>query len=673
LRDGPQHANVNRLNTETLNLKPQARFALGALAIVLLTFAVYGPVVPGSFMMDDSRLISRDNALVNGELTLRSLWFGTDFTLTTFVWWLEHLAFGQNPAGYHLANILLQAGSAILLWRLLARLKVPGAWLAGALFAVHPVCVNSVARVAELKNTLSMPFFLLSFIAYLRYEKIRFYSKDPQPPDGQSANAGALWYFVSLTAFVLSLMAKTTVVMFPVVLLLCAAWQRGRIQRRDLLHTAPFFALSLAFGIMSIWFQKYQALPTSPLTLHHASFARRLAGAGYDFWFYLGKAFFPFHLNLEYARWKIDTGTAMAFLPDLLAIFLFLMCLFFHRSWGRHALFGLACFAVMLFPALGFFDAQFEVLWQVSDHLQYSALPAIVALIAGTVAALAGRTVFWSIAVILLTVWSVFCFRRAAVFQSEERLMTDSISKNPDAWGALNDLGVIFAERGDYSKAVALFERSLKHNPDNTEARLNFGYALVLQRNYRAAEAQYLAALEISPREPVANKMYARLLELEGRNADAVRHFQMSVSINPDVDTCMDLATLDYALGNWRRVVTDLQRVLAIKPDSSTQVTALNNLAWVLATCPDSTVRDGAQAVRCAEQACRLTSFKQSGMVNTLAAAYAEAGRFPDAIDTAEIAIKLATAAGDTRSAETTRRLLTGYREGKPWRDSKSK
>src|SRR5215469_3178675 len=140
------------------------------MAIVLLTFAVYWPVVPGSFIMDDARLIGPDNALVNGGLTLQSLWFGTDFTLTTFAWWLEHLAFGQNPAGYHVVNIVLQAVSAILIWRLLALLRIPGAWLAAALFALHPVAVNSVARVAELKNTLSMPFFLFSFIAYLRYE-----------------------------------------------------------------------------------------------------------------------------------------------------------------------------------------------------------------------------------------------------------------------------------------------------------------------------------------------------------------------------------------------------------------------------------------------------------------------------------------------------------------------
>lgn len=613
--------------------------------------------------MDDARLIGRDNPLVNGELTLRSLWFGTDFTLATFVWWLEHLVFGQSPAGYHLVNIVLHAISAVLLWRVLAQLKIPGAWLAGALFAVHPVCVNSVARIAELKNTLSMPLFLLSFIGYLRYESIRLYPSEPPPPANQgSTRSGAWWYFISLAAFVMALMAKTTVVMLPVVLLLCTAWQRGRIQRRDIVHTLPLFALSLSFGLMSIWFQNNQALTTSPLTLQQADFAQRLAGAGYDFWFYLGKILFPFDLNLEYQHWKIGAVTAMSFVPCVLAAVLFLVCLRFRRGWGRHVLFAAGCFVVILFPALGFFNAQFEALWQVSDHLQYTALPAILALVAGGVAALAGRIGYWSVVIILLAMCSLLCFKRAQVFQSEEKLMTDTISKNPAAWGALNDLGVIFAERGDYARATGLIEESIQNNPANIEARLNLGYAFVLQRDYPAAETQYLAALKLSPRDPVANKMYARLLELEKRNAQAIRHFEISVCIKPDVDTCMELATLDYSLENCRRVVTDLERALALKPDPAKQVTALNNLAWVLATCPDKSCRDGITAIRYAQEACRLTGFKQAGMVNTLAAAYAQAGRFTDAITTAGMAISLATRAGDTNGAAAMRQLLAGYR-----------
>jgi len=623
--------------------------------------------------MDDARLTDWDNPLINGKHTLRSLWFGTDFTLTTFAWWLEHLAFGKNPAGYHLVNIALQAVSAILLWRLLDRLKIPCAWLAGALFAVHPVCVNSVARIAELKNTLSMPFFLLSFIGYLRYEDARLYPPEPPPVDRQSGNAGVLWYSVALVSFVLALMAKTTVVMLPVVLLMCAAWRRERIQWRDIIHTAPFFILSLAFGIMSIWFQKYQALPTSPLTLEHAGFARRLAGAGYTFWFYLGKILFPFDLNLEYPRWKIDASSLAAFLPALLAGALFLVCLFFRRSWGRHALFGLGCFAIILFPALGFFDAQYEALWQVSDHLQYTALPAIIALVVGALGALANAATMRTMAVVLLAVCSMSGFQRANVFKTEENLMTDAISKNPAAWGARNDLGVILAEKGDYSKAIAEFQQSLHDNSNNFEARLNLGYAFVLQRNYPAAEAEYLAVLKGDPHEPAANKMYARLLELQGRHSEAIRHYQLSVDLSPDIETWMDLATLDYAVGNWGRVVADLHHALPLEHDVSGKATALNNLAWTLATCPDSSVRNGNEAVRYAEEACHLTGFKQAGMVNTLAAAYAEAGRFPDAVTTAEMALKLAADAGDEQAAATTRRLLALYRDGKPCREGTGK
>src|SRR5271170_4716418 len=140
----------------------------GALLIVALVFAVYWPILPGAFLMDDARLIGPDNALVNGSLTPRSLWFQTDFTLASFGWWLEGLAFDANPGGFHLVNLLLHALSSILLWRLLARLKMPAAWLAAAAFAVHPVAVGTVARVAELKNTLALPFYLLSLLGYLR-------------------------------------------------------------------------------------------------------------------------------------------------------------------------------------------------------------------------------------------------------------------------------------------------------------------------------------------------------------------------------------------------------------------------------------------------------------------------------------------------------------------------
>jgi tetratricopeptide (TPR) repeat protein len=198
---------------------------------------------------------------------------------------------------------------------------------------------------------------------------------------------------------------------------------------------------------------------------------------------------------------------------------------------------------------------------------------------------------------------------------------------------------------------------------------MNLGYALVLQQNFAGAESNYLAAIEINPREAQAHKMYARLLEMQGRNAEALHHLQISAIFNPDAETCMEMSSLDYATGNGRRAVADLRQALALKPDPSSKVTALNNLAWILATCPDGSVRDGNEAVRYAEEACRLTAFKQPKFISTLAAAYAEAGRFPDAVKTAETAINLAKAMGDVRTATLCQQLLLLYQAGKPYHE----
>ena len=346
------------------------RLVLGALALFALVFLVYLPILPGTFLMDDLRLVQTDNPLATGEFKPGTIWFQTDFALSTLGFWWEWLAWGKTPAGYHAVNMALHGLSALLLWRLLARLKIPGAWLAAAIFAVHPVGVNTVARIAELKNALSLPFFLLSFWGYLHYEALALY------PAGQNGagdpfrrRRATLWFTLSLLAFVLALLSKTSVVMLPAMLLAGAAWQRGRITRSDLAHTGPWFLLALAFGLMSVWFQKHQALAQAGQVLPPESFWQRLAIAARVFWFYLGKALLPLNLNLAYPRWNVEAGNPAAYLPGFLLAAAFGCCWKFRETWGRHALFGLGCFAIALFPALGFFDAQYLTRWQVSDHL----------------------------------------------------------------------------------------------------------------------------------------------------------------------------------------------------------------------------------------------------------------------------------------------------------------
>jgi Flp pilus assembly protein TadD len=644
---------------------------LGALLIFALVLTVYRPILPGSFLIDDHRLVGSDNPLVNGELTPRTIWFQTDFTLTTFAWWVERMNFGENPGGYHVVNMALHAISAILLWGLLTRLKIPGAWLAAAIFAVHPVCVNSVARIAELKNTLSLPFFLLSFLGYLHYEAVALYPTDPNQAGHQTARGRApLWYGLSLIAFVLALLSKTSTVMLPLVLLVCAAWQRGRITRRDFFHISPFFVLAAAFGLMSVWFQKHQALASATATLQPASFFERLAVAGRIPWFYLGKALWPIHLNLYYPRWHPNAASVTAYLPGLLFCALLVLCWCFRRGRGRHVLFGLGCFAVMLFPVLCLFDSQFLTMWQVSDHLQYKPLIAVVALVAAGLASLLPKNVFRGTAIVLLLALSVLTFKHAQVFATEEGLLRDTIAKNPAAWPVQNDLGIILAKRNDYPAAIEHFTASLQHNPDNPGAHSNLGHVLALQGKFDEAEAHFRAALKLKPDDPDVHANFAEALARQGRGREAILHLRAAIlfepKFKPKIEPRVALAALLYQAGDPRQAVAQFRQVLSLKTD---QVETLNNLAWILATCSDARVRDGAEAVQCAERACQLTAFKQAGMVGTLAAAYAEAGRFPEAVATAEKAVDLANAGGNTQFAAVNRQLLMLYRAGKPWHE----
>jgi len=648
--------------------KSRLRLFFGAVFIFALVLIAYSPILPGSFLMDDHRLIKEDNPLVNGELTPMNIWFQTDFTLSTFGLWLQWLAWGENPGGYHVVNMALQAISAVLLWRLLAQLKIPGAWLVAAVFAVHPVCVNSVARIAEIKNTLSLPFFILSFWSYLRYENLSLKTVGQNETGSHRwRDYAALWYGLSLVAFVLALLSKTSTVMLPLVLLGCVLWRRGRITRQDFLQISPYLFLSLAFGLMTAWFQKHQAMVG--LTLQPESFLQRLIGGGQDFWFYLGKALLPVNLSIVYVRWTQDATTPASFLPLLLLFSAFILCWLFRRMWGRHALFGMGCFFITLFPALGFFDSQFLTMWQVSDHLQYLPLIAPVTLAVAGLAFLLNVKIFRCVGIVLILTLSVLTYQRAQVFATEESLFRDTLAKNPAASTAHNDLGVILAKRQNYAEATAHFSAAVQSDSNNAAAHSNLGQALSMNGKFSEAEPHFLAAIKLKTDDPLAHKRFARALIQQGRNPEAIVQLQVALSLStkPDIQTRLDLAELLFQTGDAHKAADQFRKVLLLEPDLPEP---LNNLAWILATSSDDTVRNGIEAVQHAERACHLTAFKQTGMVGTLAAAYAEAGRFPEAITTAEMAIRLATTNGETHFADINNQLLPLYRASMPYHET---
>jgi tetratricopeptide (TPR) repeat protein len=621
-----------------------ARLAFGVLLIFALVLVIYLPILPGSFVMDDVRLVGQAaNPLVNGQLTLRSVWFQTDFPLTLCAWWAEWSLWADHPLGYHAVNIALQALSAVLLWRVLVRLKVRGAWLGAAIFAVHPVAVGSVARIAELKNTLSLPFFLLSFWAYLRYEKASLYPAD-QARHSARTHEATIWFVLSFVGFILALLSKTTVIALPVALLGCAIWQRGRVTRRDIVHTAPFFIVALAFGLMSIWFQKYQALAGE--IVPSQSFAERLGVAGRNFWFYIGKALWPAKLTVFYSRWRSDPSLLAELLPLVALALLFVLCWRFRRGWGRHALLGIGCFTLLLFPSLGFFDAQCFTKFQVSDHLQYLPLIAMTSLAGAAFAALPGRRAFLAVGV--LAVLSILSFKRAAIFATEEGLLRDTLAKNPAAWPAHNDLGVILARQGKISAAADQFKAALQSHPYEPETLGNLAQCDAVQGRFTEACGGYREALRSKLDNAALHEGLGNALENLGRGPEAIGHLKIALRLAPKNSTRLNLAGLLYQTSDYRSATEQFRQVLSFEPDN---IAALNNLACVLAGCPDNSIRDGDKAVKLAERACGLTNFKQPGLIKTLAAAYAAQGRDSEAARAANLATRVQMEAEAANSA----------------------
>ena len=309
-----------------------------ALVLAVVTLAAYLPTWHAGFIWDDDGLITGNRMIKDGD-GLRKLWFSTEprdyYPMTGSLCWLEWRAWGNNATGYHVLNVLLHAVNAMLVWMILRRLKIPGAWLAALVFAVHPVNAATVAWISEQKNTLSLLFAAVAVLLWLRF-----------CDEGRWR-----WYGFSLAAFLLALLSKSAVVMLPVVLLGCVWWTRGRVRWRDVWCGLPFFVASLVLGLITVWFQYHRAMLGNPV--RSDSFLARLATAGWVPWFYLYKALLPLNLTVIYPKWQIDAGHWISYLPGALLVVCFLVFWWKRRTWGRPLLFGLGYFVVTLFPGIG--------------------------------------------------------------------------------------------------------------------------------------------------------------------------------------------------------------------------------------------------------------------------------------------------------------------------------
>ncbi|MBP7146694.1 MAG: tetratricopeptide repeat protein [Acidobacteria bacterium] len=522
--------------------------ALAAL-LVALAFVAYAPSLPGEFIWDDNDAVTNNDTLRSAAGLWRT-W--TDpranqqyYPLTHTSFWIEARLWGLRPAGYRVTNMLLHGLAAVLLWRLLQRLGVPGAWLGAALFAMHPVNAESVAWITERKNVLSGALALGSALAFVRYLERR----------------ERRWWGWSLALFAAALCAKTAVAFLPLALLVLAWWVRPRLSRADLLAVAPFLGLALVGGAVTAW-----------LEVHHVAqgeaweipLVERIGLAGRAAWFYAGKLVWPVGLTFIYPRWDPAATLGTNLLCGAAALAVAGALWFARDRLGRGPFAGLAIYALALAPALGAFDVYFFRYSFVQDHFQYYASAALLALAAAAVARAAGRRagVLLGVSAVLLAVLVPLSWSRARAFSTSEALWRDTLAKNPAAWMAHHNLGLLLGERGDDAGALEHLRVAVRLRGDYAEAwRAHRDMGLILERSGRPAEAlaEYAEWARLAPDRADAHNAYAIGLERTGRLPEALAEYREALRLDPALaeahnNLAIALMKAGDPAGAWREV-----------------------------------------------------------------------------------------------------------------------
>jgi Flp pilus assembly protein TadD len=585
----------------------------GILLILVITFIAYIPATKAGYIWDDDDHFT-ENELMNDWEGFKKIWSSSSavyypLVLTSF--WIMRRLWGLIPLPYHLVNIFLHSLNAMLFWMLLKRLKVRGAWFAGALFALHPVHVESVAWVTELKNTQSALLYLLSLLSFHKFYLLKL----DETIEDKGRNGKRAWYFLCLLFFLLALLSKPSTVMLPAVLALFIFWREGKIRFKHLLPTIPFFLLSLASSGWTVWEQKFHSGARG--AEWSLTFLERLLVAGRIVWFYLGKIIFPYPLIFIYPRWEVNASSFLWYLP--LAGIIIAFGMFFRniKTWGRSMIFCFGYFLILLFPVLGFFNIYFMRFSYVGDHFQYLASMGPLALVSATVVTLAGKSkgdgkhVRIFLCSLILAVFGVLAWRQARIYKNVETLWKDTIKQNPNAWIAWHNLGfhmmnqdrnreamvyyrnavrlkpdyweaffnmgLILAEDGNPDQAIECFQKALDLNP--LEVKIHSDLALALSKVGRFEDAlkEIDYYLKLEPNDPFGFYNKATVLSEMGSYEDAIVWYNKAIDLNPELyQAYSDLGNVFYRIGEVDKAAIQFQKALSINPDDEVARANLN-------------------------------------------------------------------------------------------------
>ena len=548
---------------------------LPGLLLAAATILVYQQAWHAGYIWDDDVYVT-ENKLLTAPDGLSRIWFSLDspsqyFPLVYTSFRLEHALWGLHPAGYHWVNILLHTVNALLVWRLLGLLRVPGAWLAAALFALHPVHVESVAWITERKNVLMGLFFLLALLAWIKFVE-------------SSSRQRWRYYGLALLLYALALFSKTTACTLPAALLLILWLKETRINWRRLVEIAPFVALGIAMGLVSVWWERYHQGTQGEL--FEIGLPERFLVASRALWFYAGKLLWPVNLVFSYPRWTVSAGNPLDYVW-LLATAAAAAVVYFARNYlGRGPEVAVLFFVATLSPLLGFIMLYTFRYSFVADHYQYLASIGPLALAAAGITRafdlLGEKRRFLQVAFsgALLGSLGLLSWRQCAMYTDSDTLWWTTLSKNPNSWMAHNSIAASLARNGRVEEAIDHFNKTIELNPRHDDAHYNL--ANVFRRLGRVDEAiaQYEKALEINPRNALAHYNLAAVLGPKGRVDEALAHYEKAVEINPrNVEAQYNLANSLMRHGRLEEAVVHYNKALELNPNHAA---AHQNLANTL-------------------------------------------------------------------------------------------
>jgi len=685
------------------------------LVLAASTFAVYWQVHSCDFVNYDDNEYVTENPNVKAGLTRQGvIWaFTTGYAANWFpLTWLSHMLdcelFGVNAGSHHLTNLLLHIANTLLLFIVLKRMT-GGLWqsaFVAAAFALHPLHVESVAWVSERKDVLSGFFFFVTMGAYMRYTR--------RPGGGR--------YLLTLAVFAMGLMSKPTVITLPFVLLLLDYWPLGRFeneqciknteepsrelpnsffQRRAfyplILEKVPFFALSVLSGIVTFFSQQSGE---TVVGMQHLPIISRIGNAVISYGKYMGKMIWPSRLAVFYPHSYVSTIPVWQI--GISALMLLIISLFVIRLFHSHKYLavGWLWYLGTLVPMIGLVQVGTQAMADRYSYLPFTGLFIIIAWGAPELLRRLphSRIVLALAAVVLLSAMMVRTWVQTGHWQNNCTLYSHAIAvtKNnskmnynlavtlydqgrfdeaimhyrevlriePQNFKAHIHLGITLFEQGQYDEALEHFNMAVRLDPDSQEGHYNLGSALLLQSRLDEAAEHLQEAIRIKSEPKTLNKLGTVYLR-QGRADDAIIYYEYSLELKPgQPQVHRDLGVIFHQKGNFERVIYHWQKALEFDPDN---IELMNNLAWILATNQDTAFRNPEKAIRLAERACKLSNYEIAGSLDTLSAAYAAAGRFPEAIATAEKALEMVQSQEQANLAEDIRKHLTLYKAGEPY------